>query len=98
MSGGAWDYFYRGLDDVVDRLETCKDPLRRALGEALRPFIAALHDIEWVDSGDYGRGREHDAIRAALGEGAEERAVADTVVDALNRAEDLVDRLKALRG
>jgi len=98
MSGGAWDYAYLQVDDIVDRLETSKDPLRRALGEALRPFIAALRDIEWVDSGDYSRGREHDAIRAALGEGAEERAVADTLAEALTRAEALTAQLRELRG
>ncbi len=98
MSGGAWNYFYARLGDAADRLDEDRDPLRRALGAALRPFVAALHDVEWVDSGDYGPGGEHDAIRVALGEGAEERSTADAVVDALNRAEELVERLKALRG
>lgn len=67
MSGGSWNYFYREVEDVAGRLlfEAC--PLRRALGIKLKHVAKALHDIEWVDSSDYGKGDEIKAIKAALG-------------------------------
>lgn len=98
MSGGAWDYAYRGVEDIVERLLSEEDPLRRALGEYLRGVPDALRYIEWVDSGDYSPGREHAAIERVVGPCAEERSTADAIIDALNRAEGLVERLKALRG
>lgn len=98
MSGGSWDYVYRGVEDIVERLLAEEDPLRRALGEYLRHVPAALHDIEWVDSCDYGADGDRAAIERVVGPCAEERSTADAVVDALNRAEELVERLKALRG
>ena len=67
MSGGSWEYFYARLDDVATRLCSSRDPLRRAFGKHLEKCSEALHDIEWVDSGDYGIGDEAKAIKVALG-------------------------------
>jgi hypothetical protein len=70
MSGGSWDYAYLRLDEVAERLIT-SDPkehlLRVRLGAQLKLMVAALHDIEWVDSGDLGEGDDEPAIKAALG-------------------------------
>lgn len=70
MSGGSWNYAHEGVSDIALRLrgETC--PLRRALGVKLEQMAKAFHDIEWVDSSDYGRGDDHEAIKAALGKDA----------------------------
>ncbi len=69
MSGGSWNYLYAKVQDAADQLDGSPTMIRRAFGKHLRLIAEALHDIEWVDSCDYGRGDEEKAIRAALGEG-----------------------------
>lgn len=66
MSGGSWDHVYRNFADVADRLKASPGAERRALGEFVQRITVAMHDIEWVDSGDYGPGDELKAIREAL--------------------------------
>ena len=41
-------------------------PEREAFAKHLKLVAKALHDIEWVDSADYGPGDENEAIRACL--------------------------------
>jgi len=68
MSGGSMNYLYSKLEyDATFREDT---PERKAFAKHLRLVAKALHDIEWVDSGDYGKGQESEAIRACLSEGA----------------------------
>jgi hypothetical protein len=67
VSGGSWDYFYSRLEDVAGRLIDSQQADRRALGRMLMKASEALHDIEWVDSGDYGPGDDKATIAAALG-------------------------------
>ena len=69
MSGGSYDYAYIKVSDLADQIfKYSKDPLRIAFAKHLLKVAEAMHDIEWVDSGDYGEGRDVDAIKAALGE------------------------------
>ena len=84
MSGGSYDYAYSRLGytaaDVRVRAEDglrCGTLTPELHGLRIR-FVAllercadALHDIEWVDSDDYGPGDEVAALRRALGEGVE---------------------------
>ena len=93
MSGGSMDYLFTKVDDVVIDLLADQRPLRRAFGAHLQLVAKALHDIEWVDSCDYGRGDEDEAIRRCLDGGAELREtirsaerVMDELVQALERA------------
>lgn len=72
MSGGSWDYFYRKVGDVALKLKLEKCVLRKAFGEHLLLVARALHDIEWVDSGDYGNGDELEAIENVLGDNFDE--------------------------
>jgi hypothetical protein len=67
VSGGSWDYFYCKLQDVADRLTFDEQANRRSLGRLLQKCAKALHDIEWVDSMDYGKGDDREAIESALG-------------------------------
>jgi hypothetical protein len=68
MSGGSMQYLYSKIEyDAVFDTDT---PERRAFKKHLELVAKALHDIEWVDSGDYGPGDETDAIRACLQPGA----------------------------
>lgn len=67
MSGGSWQYLYDKIDDAADRLITGKRvPERIAFGHHMKKVAAAMHDIEWVDSCDYGCGAEIKAIDAVL--------------------------------
>jgi hypothetical protein len=70
MSGGSWDYVYCKLDEAAEKLCHSRRPNRRALGAKMKQMSAAMHDIEWVDSGDCGPGDEDKAIKLALGEAA----------------------------
>jgi hypothetical protein len=68
MSGGSMNYLYSKLEyDATFREDT---PERKAFAKHLQLVAKALHDIEWVDSADYGPGDENAAIRACLTHGA----------------------------
>jgi hypothetical protein len=68
MSGGSMNYLYSKLEyDANFKQDT---PERRAFAKHLKLVAKALHDIEWVDSGDYGPGDDIEAIRACLRTGA----------------------------
>lgn len=65
MSGGAYDYVSFKIADI--RLENITtDPRRAAFQRLLKLVSEAMHDIEWVDSGDNGPGDEHDSIDACM--------------------------------
>jgi hypothetical protein len=78
MSGGSWNYFYSSLDDVAELLMKEQNPLRIALGRKLKQAADALHDIEWVDSNDYGTGRDSEAIKKFLEDWSTADIVAQT--------------------
>lgn len=59
MSGGSHDYAYIKLVDVADsfyqepeKIEHIE--LRKKLRDILTLCSKVAHDIEWIDSGDYG--------------------------------------------
>lgn len=66
MSGGSMNYLYSKLEYEANFLSNT--PERRAFTSHLQKVAKALHDIEWVDSSDYGPGDENEAIRACLGD------------------------------
>jgi hypothetical protein len=61
MSGGSYDYIYSSIQDIKLR-NTDTDPRRAAMQKILKLVAKAMHDIEWVDSSDYGCGDDHKAI------------------------------------
>ena len=67
MSGGSWDYLFLKVQDAAEQLVCSRSAERRAFGRLLAKVATALHDIEWVDSSDYGPGDDLPAIRDALG-------------------------------
>ena len=91
MSGGSWDYFYGRLGDVALRLQCERDPLRKAFGSHLQECARALHDIEFVDSGDYSPGDEVKAIKAVLGS----EGPALVLSESRKQAEAALEQLKA---
>ena len=64
MSGGSMNYLYSKLE--YDATFSTHTPERLAFKAHLAKVAKALHDIEWVDSGDIGPGDENAAIRACL--------------------------------
>lgn len=68
MSGGSMNYLYSKLEYEATFVENT--PERRAFAKHLKLVAKALHDIEWVDSCDYGPGDDAEAIRACLSAGA----------------------------
>jgi hypothetical protein len=64
MSGGSMNYLYSYLlNNATFHTDT---PQRKAFMEHLKLVAKALHDIEWVDSWDYGPGCEDEAIEACI--------------------------------
>ena len=64
MSGGSMDYLYSKVEHGATF--PARTVERMAFAKHLKLVAKALHDIEWVDSGDYGPGDESEAIRACL--------------------------------
>lgn len=86
MSGGSMNYLYSKL--LYDATFHTNTPERKAFREHLHKVANALHDIEWVDSGDSGPGDENAAIRACL--------QPDSVLGALvEQAKDVMAALRA---
>lgn len=89
MSGGSMNYLYSRL--LSDATFPANTPERRAFRDHLALVSQALHDIEWVDSGDYGCGRENPAIARCV-------TAADVLVATVQHAERALDDLsRALR-
>ena len=65
MSGGSYDYVYSKIYEIDVRTKT-PNLKRLAFQKLLTLVAAAMHDIEWVDSGDYGEGDEIRAIDACF--------------------------------
>jgi hypothetical protein len=97
VSGGSWDYVYNKFDETAARLLNSKDPLRRALGLRISYIANAMHDIEWVDSGDYGEGKEIEAIRKALGKNARSEVLKLVIINAENMKRDLEKAIQEAR-
>lgn len=75
MSGGSMEYLCHRVRDASFSTHT---PERKAFAEHLQLVADALHDIEWVDSGDYGPGDESLAIRKCIGQSAVLAAAVET--------------------
>ena len=80
MSGGSMNYLYSKLEYEANFREDT--PERRAFAKHLKLVAKALHDIEWVDSGDKAPGDDANAIRACLSDGA----TLDAAVEAAHEA------------
>jgi len=69
MSGGALNYSYMRLRDTVDMiLEETDNPLHLRFANHLLLCADALHDLEWMLSGDTGAGDEIPAIMKVVSE------------------------------
>ncbi len=75
MSGGSYDYLYARVENAAGSIICRSAPetslVRAAFAKHLMLVARALHEIEWVDSGDSSPGGEVEAIRDCLAPGAE---------------------------
>jgi len=100
MSGGSLEYVYSRVEDAATTIRGwSSNPLHLAFATHLEKCAKALHDLEWVFSGDRGSGDEIEAIKAAISE----QQVLDEAVklaeDAREKLEAaLLDAVKALEG
>lgn len=57
MSGGSHDYAYNKLEDIAESFDVVEPSYkgeRKKVAKILRLMSKICHDIEWIDSGDYG--------------------------------------------
>jgi hypothetical protein len=94
MSGGSMNYLYSRLEYAEFDVDT---PERRAFAQHLKLVAKALHDIEWVDSGDFGPGDENEAIRACLGDAVMLATVLEMAKEAVATLQSEIDRAEAKR-
>lgn len=70
MSGGDLDYIYGRVEEAAFQIiRKATNPHQKAFGRHLLLVSQALHDIEWVFSGDYEEGDDLVAIQKVLPEG-----------------------------
>jgi hypothetical protein len=67
MSGEHFDQICYSVERVADELVQSKNLLHVAFGNHLALVATALHDIDWVLSGDCSEGDEEEAIKKVLG-------------------------------
>lgn len=83
MSGGSLDYVFTRLDDAIDIIKSRATlPEHRAFARHLADVSTALHDLEWVWSGDCGDGDELPALKKVVSP----RMMQETGVEELKRA------------
>lgn len=74
MSGGSLNYTCYAIEELADNIyhqQSLPVQLFHLLNQQINLLSAAMHDIEWVDSGDYSLGEEEKAIKRFLGKGCD---------------------------
>lgn len=93
MSGGFYEYAdYKLRSFIGEFAAEANTPLRKAFLTHLIDVAEAIHDIEWVDSGDYGPGDENESIKKVLGPHWKEL----TLESVLQEMESTKEQLKEL--
>ena len=90
MSGGSMDYLSYKVEDASFVLNS---PARRAFKKHLAKVAAALHAIEWNDSGD-GADDEPELIEAVLHPGDTLEAAIESAVVASRELKAIMETLK----
>tara|TARA_B110001452_G_scaffold13737_1_gene11328 strand:- start:109 stop:399 length:291 start_codon:yes stop_codon:yes gene_type:complete len=90
MSGGSLDYLCYKVGEVADQLTGKNNTtLQRAFGEHLKKVEKALHDVEWVLSGNYGTGDDEKAIKEVLQDSTDQKVLAILKSDAVKLIDEL---------
>lgn len=95
MSGGSYDYAYLKVQDFIGNLRSLHNsPIRKAFADHLELVAKAMHDIEWVDSGDYGKGDEEESIRKCISKDSELKSAIDMAEKMVKILEDTIKSAK----
>lgn len=92
MSGGSYDYVYFKIEELANDLRVGDCPHRLAFKDLLYKVAKAAHDIEWVDSGDYGDGDEIDSIKSIFNDPKQlevKAAALDRILKTVKEIEDV---------
>ena len=91
MSGGSLDYVCYKLDDAIDTIEKrATTVLQKAFAKHLKDVAKALHDLEWVYSGDYSEGQEVESLRKVINKEMELKAATEQAEFALKQLKDVL--------
>lgn len=93
MSGGNWNYMYHQMDYASGRLLECKNPARKAFGDLMARCAKAMHDIEWVDSGDMGEGDDIEAIMKCITHEDVFKASVQELKDCVKKLEEITGNI-----
>ena len=93
MSGGSWEYLCYKVQDAAHSLCQEKCNHRKAFGKHLKLVAEALHDIEWVDSSDYGPGDEIKSIMKCIGPQDVLNSSVDDVREMIKKLENLISEI-----
>jgi len=89
MSGGSLEYCFYKVDVAVEVIERrAKTVLQKAFAAHLRDVSKALHDLEWVFSGDYGEGDEIEALSKIVNKKMELEVATNDAKIALKQLQD----------
>ena len=89
MSGGSMDYLCFKVEDQVVKLKESRSPLRRAFAEHLVLVSKALHDIEWVDDGDYSSPTDEISIKAVFENAGNDQIIKHMMLEAKELIKEL---------
>ena len=91
MSGGSLDYVCYKVDDAIDTIEKrATTVLQKAFAKHLKDVAKALHDLEWVYSGDYSEGQEGESLRKVINKEMELKAATEQAEFALKQLKDVL--------
>ncbi len=91
MSGGSLDYVCYKVDDAIDTIEKrATTVLQKAFAKHLKDVVNALHDLEWVYSGDYSEGQEVESLRKVINKEMELKAATEQAEFALKQLKDVL--------
>ena len=91
MSGGSLDYVCYKVDDAIDTIEKrATTVLQKAFAKHLKDVAKALHDLEWVYSGDYSDGHDVEALRKVVNKEMELEAATNDARTALKQLQDVL--------
>jgi len=91
MSGGSLDYVCYKLDDAIEVIERRSTTvLQTAFAAHLKDVSKALHDLEWVFSGDYTDGDDVEALRKVVNKEMELEAATNDARTALKQLQDVL--------
>lgn len=94
MSGGSYNYAYQRVEDFAESLAS-SSPERAAFKKLLVKVARAMHDIEWVDSCDMGRGDEIPAIMECVTPSDLQEVVLVRLSEAVREAQIILGRAGA---